>query len=1660
MLLHPGYVTGVHAISGAPVTWLEKLVAVGKTAGLIVVSLAVIFGVSIALVSIPTSGDYEVAVKWPSRMSASVPGTLLVTVGETEDYTRKPVPGVDVVLHEPNRGEAPKYPSNEKIARLIVSGDLKEIARGKTDAAGIALLTIPPRAQETELIVVVGDEVYRYERYDAPSSGRVLVTTDRPLYQPGQRIKVRALITDQDTGAPLERELRWELRDPQGNLVVQRKGKSSQAGVASTEFPLASQCRQGSWQIQVHVPQPLPVNAGKESRPSAKRPEITVTERVDVRPFRLPRFKVSVELDNAEYTGKQELAGKVKAITTYGEPVKDAEIEVALTWRRVGAPAAPVGFKGKTGADGTFPIKWAVPASVAPGSSIGLSAIVTSKAGRAERGTTSARVPGGDLRVELISENGWLNGVEATGFVVLTKPGGAPLGGARIDLALPERQEERTLTLTSDEHGQAEFQWAARSARVRVKVTPDGGAPVTRDINVPVRYGSWWIKTDTMRVEADKPFKYSLEAPGRPKTQALSVLALRDGYPIAHARGDAGSMTLGMEAAGLVTLVAHGEAGNEIARTTVWVSGPEDALTMALDKEEYRPGTTAKLDMQFSGATTPVTYSLVAVDEALYALKERTNLPLSLLLHESPSRIKGVAAALAPLDKQGNALTARISASRARQSLTSLESNNTRYGRDLTVAVGRARLQPITNAWMVVLGLLILLLGFVAARFTWRAFEKRSFTWSRLFAMIGVALAAVVLPMIVIGIFDDEFGAGAISMWYVLVLCWIVAAAWRTDMRFGSFLWTLVGIGVVAGAVTVTSEAKPSEWAVVVATVCALIPVGLLGVELILWSFALFQRFERRAALGLTTVAASILGLTLAITLTMGGGMSKFEPDMAVQSMAPSPMSTGGSLAEEEAGDDAPAERAKKVEGKARAPAAPPPEPPGTAGPRVRSWFPETMVWLPEVAAEANGSKSLTLEIPDSITTWRLDATAHARDGRAGQARAGMRVVKPFFVEIDAPTDLTVGDTAQIPVTLINRGKAPLRVRVDAKPRDGLHGAPDGTVPSDFNSPQQIGGFGSPTPLEMVMAPGEQSLQTVSIKAFAAGEATLTVSARVEGGEGDAVKRTIRIRPDGREISVAKAGFVGDGFKQEAPQTFQGGGHTQVSLFAGIGPQALDGLDGMLRGPTGCFEQTSSANFPNVVVSQLLAQTPTDKWPGGAEKYAKAKERADEFLVLGYQRMMTFQASDGGFSLYPEKKSDTLLTAYGLMQLTEMKKVMTIDERIIERAAFYLVQRQRVRGNWPVFAGRVAGGKYGNDGDPAQLRASAFIVWALADSSQADTHRAVIDKALDWLEKNTDETAAADTLGWVANALIAGKRPEAAKKLLGRLVAKVKRDGDRAWWPASAPTWIGGWGRYADIESTALAVYAMLRAEAQGELLQPSLRWLAAQRSPRGGWGTTQATVWGLRVFRELNAGATNGPARFQVQASGQPMLLTGEGEVEELTIEPGDQVVRRFHAGGVRPVSVTSTPKSNVLAQADWTYAVPWNSPAAKVEGERLDVKVQHAPAVGRAEQVTMVVEVINRSRDLYGATIVELPVPPGAYVPQDDFESLQKGGAIDRFEVLPTHVRLYLSEFGPGSRRVFEYPVVPLVRGAFSLPPARAYIFYAPDPISETDAGDLVVR
>jgi len=94
--------------------------------------------------------------------------------------------------------------------------------------------------------------------------------------------------------------------------------------------------------------------------------------------------------------------------------------------------------------------------------------------------------------------------------------------------------------------------------------------------------------------------------------------------------------------------------------------------------------------------------------------------------------------------------------------------------------------------------------------------------------------------------------------------------------------------------------------------------------------------------------------------------------------------------------------------------------------------------------------------------------------------------------------------------------------------------------------------------------------------------------------------------------------------------------------------------------PNGCFEQTTSTAWPNVLVN-CVSQA------NQAASSQRFQLKAESLMSAGYQRLLTFEHAGGGYSWFGEQDPAPLLsvTAFGLMEFADMAQVQTVDEAMI-----------------------------------------------------------------------------------------------------------------------------------------------------------------------------------------------------------------------------------------------------------------------------------------------------------------------------------------------------------------------------------------------------------
>lgn len=725
---------------------------------------------------------------------------------------------------------------------------------------------------------------------------------------------------------------------------------------------------------------------------------------------------------------------------------------------------------------------------------------------------------------------------------------------------------------------------------------------------------------------------------------------------------------------------------------------------------------------------------------------------------------------------------------------------------------------------------------------------------------------------------------------------------------------------------------------------------------------------------------------------------------------------------------------------------------PRPEAPRLRQFFPETLYWLPELQTDAQGRARVEIPIADSITTWRVSVLASDAAGNLGSAQARLRVYQEFFVEPDLPRFLTVGDEIEAPVSVYNYLDEPQWIEFELTPGDWyeLTGEP---------------------PHKIAVNANEVTVVYVPMRVLRHGVHNFQITA-IGTSLSDAVVRQVEVLPDGQQVANSFGGRLEKSQRFPVLRPAAAIPETDrliVRIYPGLISQALSGLEGLLQIPHGCFEQTSSITFPNVLVLDFL------KASGQASPALQMQ--AEHLIHLGYQRLLSFEVDEtpGGFSLFGEPPAQVMLTAFGLMEFTAMSRVAYVDPALIERIAAFLADHQNQDGSWNPEDTIVLTGM---DKNQSRLNATAYIVWALAD---ADAEPIAVRRGVRYLQDALKRSLAAGlpqpqsaigaaalaaagqrgsaageeatlsdyTLALIANALIAADADPT--RALEALASRAKRMGNTAHWGGDGVTFLGSYGPVEQIETTAVAAQALLRSGYAPALAIQALDYLIQHRDAYGSFYTTQATVQALRALALA--------ARLEGEGDTATVTITltstdGKAQSRTLIVDANNadlvhQVVFEGGKSETAELEITVRGDRALFYQVVTSFYVPWDlvsEPSAAGQPMRVSVVYDRAElAVNETVQATATVELLRAGRA--GTVLVDLGIPPGFEPLTEDLDALVKEGKIDRYELTGRQIILYLTDVASGRPLEFSYRLRALYPVRAQTTASRVFDYYTPD-------------
>ena len=736
---------------------------------------------------------------------------------------------------------------------------------------------------------------------------------------------------------------------------------------------------------------------------------------------------------------------------------------------------------------------------------------------------------------------------------------------------------------------------------------------------------------------------------------------------------------------------------------------------------------------------------------------------------------------------------------------------------------------------------------------------------------------------------------------------------------------------------------------------------------------------------------------------------------------------------------------------------------PPLSTPRLREYFPETLVWQPLVETDREGRARVRFKLADNITTWKMSVIGSSLDGKIGVVEKEIRAFQPFFVEHDPPRVLTEGDEIQLPVVLRNYLDRRQIVDLTIKPESWftLLGAERQRADAPAgDSTRETFGFRAVSSVK----DGRQRITAAGTEAS------------------DAIEKPVTVHPDGEEIAQTAGDVFGEVTTLDVPfpsNVLPGTARAELKIYPNLTAHVIEGIEGIMQRPYGCGEQTISSAYPSLL---LLRHYKIANRGAATTALPAIAARAERYVRIGYERLLGYRTPDGGFSYWGRGAADLALTAYALRFLSDARHVIAVDEDVIEETRVWLVKQQRADGGW------AAKHWSGESSDRHAALLTAFIARVLAASesprkSPSNTNDSLQQKtsvplrnALGFLARRVAEIDEPYLLASYALAAFDSGEHANARRAVEKLRALAHDEGTGSYWSLETNTPFYGWGLAGRVETTALVVQALARGGQDvmsvndeqltapatmpttatrntDALINRGLLFLLRNKDRYGVWYSTQATVNVLDALIALTrhrttAGATDDkPITLgQSKDGGTIEVIVNDRRAASIALPPAGQetgllavdLTPHLTAPGANRVELRraggSAIDSQTQAQIVSNFYVPWKQPADGdvrstrkiVNSSALEFSVSFdKTGAAPTEEITCRVSAARVGHSGYGMLLAEIGLPPGADVDRASLERAMKesGWSISQYDVLPDRLVVYLWPQGGGTGFEFKF-------------------------------------
>lgn len=694
--------------------------------------------------------------------------------------------------------------------------------------------------------------------------------------------------------------------------------------------------------------------------------------------------------------------------------------------------------------------------------------------------------------------------------------------------------------------------------------------------------------------------------------------------------------------------------------------------------------------------------------------------------------------------------------------------------------------------------------------------------------------------------------------------------------------------------------------------------------------------------------------------------------------------------------------------------------PPVTTSKEVRKDFRTTVHWNHTIVTDENGKANLSFYNNDAVSAFRITAEGFSRTGLLGRSEEVYFTELPLSMDVKLPETLGFEDILKLPVRIKNETSTI------------LSGTLSLTLPPE-------------------LAVKESSSQTVSIDPQSSKTLWFTINSKgiegqfpitlkLEAGDyTDEMRHIIQVKPIGFPMRLSFS-------SKELDKTIRFKIHdaelnsvkSELTAFPDVLSDLFTGAESILREPYGCFEQVSSSTFPNVLALQFMKQS-------GLINPAIEK-RALTFIQNGYTKLIAYEIKGGGFEWFGHPPAHEGLTAYGLLQFYEMKKVFTgVDVAMLNRTSEWLLNKRTGKGSF-----KQSAGKYGFSAASGDVT-NAYITYALSETGSKDI-LPEYEHALAEVTKSKDMYR----MALVASTAFNLERHNDYANLVNNFKQHVKTDGFGGL--KAEHSIVRSYGNSLQIETISLWTIALMKSSSPDlSLINTCIQNILASRA-HGQFGSTQGTTMALKALTEYAnlVRTTREAGTIQILAGNKLAdKLSYQKETREKLIlsnfikeHDGDQILRVRFEGTTEPLPYT--------VDVQWHTKKPQSSEHCHVS---LATSLSES-TVRLNETVRLAVSLKNKTKSGLPMTVAVIGIPAGLSAQPWQLKELQEKEVFDFYEIMNGNLILYFREMAPSGENKVNLDLKAEIPGTYVGGASSAYLYYTNEYKHWVNGNSIVVQ